>query len=234
MVERNSQKVREVFSSIAPTYDLLNRLLSLSIDRCWRIKTRKCLEPYVTAKSKVLDLCSGTADLAIELSLISPIVACDFSHPMLAEGLRKSRSRNLKYPIQFVEGDALRLPFFDDTFQVITIAFGLRNLEDYTTGLREIARVLKPGGRLFVLEFSEPEIPLLGILYRFYFQKILPKIGGWISGNHEAYSYLPASVCGYPNSKDLVKILVDAGFCSISRIELTGGISDIHCAVKSP
>jgi demethylmenaquinone methyltransferase/2-methoxy-6-polyprenyl-1,4-benzoquinol methylase len=133
-----------------------------------------------------------------------------------------------------VEGDALRLPFLDNTFQAITIAFGLRNLEDYTTGLREMARVLKPGGRLFVLDFSEPQIPFLRVLYRFYFQKILPKIGGWISGNHEAYSYLPASVCGYPKSKDLVRIFVDAGFCSISRIKLTGGISDIHCAVKSP
>ncbi len=233
MVERESQKIREMFSSIAPTYDFLNRLLSFSVDRRWRTTTRKYLEPYVTAESKVLDLCSGTADLAIELSLISPIIACDFSHPMLVEGLRKSRNQNLKHPIQFVEGDALRLPFADNTFQIITIAFGLRNLEDYTIGLREIARVLRPGGRLFVLDFSEPETPILDNLYRFYFQKILPKIGGWISGNHEAYSYLPASVRDYPKSKDLVEFFVDAGFCSISRIKLTGGISDIHCAVKS-
>lgn len=234
MVERDSQKIREMFSSIAPTYDLLNRLLSFSVDRRWRTKTRKCLEPYVTAECKVLDLCSGTADLAIELSLISPIIACDFSHPMLVEGLLKSRNRNLKHPIRFVEGDALRLPFVDNTFQIITIAFGLRNLEDYLIGLREMARVLRPGGRLFVLDFSEPQTPILGNLYQLYFQRILPKIGGWISGNHDAYSYLPASVCGYPKSEDLVKIFINAGFCSISRMKLTGGIADIHCAVKSP
>ena len=234
MVERDSQKIREMFSSIAPTYDFLNRLLSFSVDRRWRTKTRKCLEPYVTAECKVLDLCSGTADLAIELSLISPIIACDFSHPMLVEGLLKSRNRNLKHPIQFVEGDALRLPFVDNTFQIITIAFGLRNLEDYLIGLREMARVLRPGGQLFVLDFSEPQTPILGNLYQLYFQRILPKIGGWISGNHDAYSYLPASVCGYPKSEDLVKIFINAGFCSISRMKLTGGIADIHCAVKSP
>ena len=233
MVERSGRKVREMFSSIAPTYDLLNRLLSLSIDRYWRRKTRRCLEPHVKVDSKVLDLCSGTGDLALELSRISPVVACDFAHPMLAEGLRKSRSRNLSHPIQFVEGDALHLPFSDSAFQAVTIAFGLRNLEDYGTGLREMARVLEAGGRLVVLEFSEPSSRLFGALYRFYFQRILPKVGGWISGNQQAYSYLPASVRGYPGSKDLIPLFFEAGFSSVDRIVLSGGISDIHCAVKT-
>ncbi len=232
MVERDGRKIRAMFGAIAPTYDFLNHLLSLSIDRHWRKVTRKQLESRLGSCPQVLDLCTGTGDLALEMAKLGPVTACDFSHPMLVRGMRKVRRGTPANPILFVQGDALRLPFPSHAFQVATIAFGLRNLEDYGRGLEEVARVLQAGGYLAVLEFAVPDSKVFGAFYRVYFERLLPLVGGLISGRIDSYRYLPESVKGFPRGLDLERLFLDAGFSTPDSLRLSAGIAEVYIARK--
>jgi len=231
MLSAKSAQIRNMFSAIAYRYDLLNHLLSFNIDRLWRRKAVSLLgDAPVRNTGLWLDLCCGTADLALEMSRRSKaqIVGCDFSHPMLQIGRQKILTRNLGARIQIIEGDGLNLPFRSQTFDAIGIAFGLRNLESVTGGLSEICRVLRPGGRLIVLEFSKPTNPLFCKLFHFYFFNVLPAIGNRISKHKHAYTYLPNSVSHFPDQTELAKILVHCGFQKVGLINLSGGIAAIH------
>ncbi len=233
MISKESLKIREMFGGIAHRYDLLNRLLSLSIDRRWRRAASKQVRPFLDEPSVALDLCTGTGDLAIELTRhCSRVIGCDFTHPMLVRGTLKVERKRLAGRVSFAEGDALHLPFDSERFAAVTIAFGLRNLEDYGTGLREMARVLRPGGVLAVLEFSEPRVFPLKQIYLFYFRSILPTIGRLISGDSGAYSYLPASVREFPGPADLSDLIEDCGFDTVRYKRLSGGIAYLHTAVR--
>jgi demethylmenaquinone methyltransferase / 2-methoxy-6-polyprenyl-1,4-benzoquinol methylase len=208
-----SRAVQEMFSSIAPRYDLLNHLLSLNIDRWWWSRTAGAFAHILERPdASVLDLCCGTGDMAFALSRRAGgcgarILGADFSHPMLERALLKSRGTRLRW----VEADALRLPFRDASFDLVTSAFGFRNLADYDAGLREIVRVLRPGGECGILECSEPN-GWLGKLYRVYFRRVLPALGTMISGVKGPYSYLPASVARFPSSPELIARMRSAGF----------------------
>jgi demethylmenaquinone methyltransferase/2-methoxy-6-polyprenyl-1,4-benzoquinol methylase len=221
-----------MFAGIAHRYDFLNHFLSISIDRVWRRvavnKVRELID--VNAATRCLDLCSGTGDLAIELHrrLKSEIVASDFCHPMLTRSLTKTAAAGLGNSIHTVEADALALPFPDQTFDALTIAFGLRNLENPRHGLDEMRRVLKPGGALVILEFSKPVVPVLKHAFSFYFRYILPKLGAAISGDRRAYEYLPDSVRRFPGQTQLAELMAESGFRSIGYRNLSGGIAALH------
>lgn len=223
-----------MFGAIAPRYDLLNRLLSLSVDRYWRRVARRRLAQYHTRSSPpaILDLCTGTGDLAFEMSNLGSVVGCDFSRPMLVQGEEKQKRTVQAQKVVFVEGDALRLPLPDMAFDAVTVAFGLRNLEDIGTGLQEMARVMKSGATLLILEFSIPIIPVFRSLYLFYFTKILPRIGRLISGRKGPYSYLPASVREFPSPPQLARIIEECGFAGVKIESLTGGIASLYLARK--
>ncbi len=223
--------VQAMFAEIAPTYDRLNHLLSANIDKRWRRLVGKKLEDVLRRPDAlVLDLCCGTADLTLELSQQAPqarVIGCDFCHPMLVLGLKKIPSQ-----AALIEGDALHLPVASNTVDAVTNAFGLRNLENVEGGLSEIYRVLKPTGRVAILEFSHPVVPLLRTTFRFYFTKILPQIGGLISGSRQAYSYLPESVSHFPDQKRLAEIMTKVGFTDVSYINLSAGIAALHLGTK--
>ncbi|MBS1809007.1 MAG: bifunctional demethylmenaquinone methyltransferase/2-methoxy-6-polyprenyl-1,4-benzoquinol methylase UbiE [Acidobacteria bacterium] len=223
--------VQAMFAEIAPTYDRLNHLLSANIDKRWRRLVGKKLEDVLRRPDAlVLDLCCGTADLTLELSQQAPqarVIGCDFCHPMLVLGLKKIPSQ-----AALIEGDALHLPVASNTVDAVTNAFGLRNLENVEGGLSEIYRVLKPTGRVAILEFSHPVVPLLRTAFRFYFTKILPQIGGLISGSRQAYSYLPESVSHFPDQKRLAEIMTKVGFTDVSYINLSAGIAALHLGTK--
>src|SRR5262249_46268646 len=185
----NSNKateVRAMFSHIAPRYDFLNHALSLNVDRRWRrFLVGKVQDVLKRPGAVALDLCCGTGDLAIKLADIGPTVGVDFCQPMLAIGARKIKGANL--PIVLVEGDGLRIPLSDESVDVVTVAFGLRNVDGLESGLREMFRVLKHGGRVAVLEFSRPRVPVFRSIFQFYFTKVLPRVGNAISGSDHAY-----------------------------------------------
>ena len=236
-----SQKVREMFTQIAPRYDLLNHLLSLQFDRLWRarVASRLC---YILARrdALVLDLCCGTGDLAFALARAgnARIIGADFAHTMLVRAKQKSAalaagtSENSGVLVNFFEADALRLPFADASFDLVTTAFGFRNLSNYESGLREIHRVLKPGGTIAILEFTEPPEGLWGDLYRWYFCKVLPKIGGLISGQAAAYKYLPNSVARFFRPPELANLLSGVGYESVSFSVWTFGTVALHTAIR--
>lgn len=232
MVDRQARKVRGMFGRIAPRYDLLNRLLSLSVDQYWRRRTRRKIAPLLPQRPQVLDLCTGTGDLALQFARRGEVVGCDFCHEMLVIGRDKTRRRDLDGRVRFVEGDALQLPFPRDSFDLITIAFGFRNLESYEAGLREIHRVLKPSGLLAILEFSQPSLPVFRQLYRVYFTRMLPLIGRLISGEQGAYNYLPESVREFPDVDRLDRMILDARFREVSHFSFTGGIATLHVAIR--
>ncbi|MFN7622314.1 MAG: bifunctional demethylmenaquinone methyltransferase/2-methoxy-6-polyprenyl-1,4-benzoquinol methylase UbiE [Acidobacteriota bacterium] len=219
--------VRAMFAEIAPSYDRLNHLLSLNIDKRWRRftigKLRDILQrPNVLA----LDLCCGTADLTLELEPYARVIGCDFCHPMLVIGNEKIADRPaLRRQPLLTEGNAMQLPFADQSFDVVTIAFGLRNLERVDVGLSEILRVLKPGGRAAILEFSRPVLPIFRQLFEFYFHHILPRIGGLISGSTTAYTYLPKSVGNFPDQKRLAALMKEVGFSTVRYHNLAAGIA---------
>lgn len=233
-----SARVREMFGGIAPRYDLLNHVLSLSLDRLWRRRVarrfRKVLE---RADVRALDVCCGTGDLTLALARrgSASVIGSDFAHPMLVRAGQKTPSAtkaggNLA---GYIEADALALPFADASFDLVTAAFGFRNLANYNRGLREFYRVLRPGGQIGILEFSEPQGAIFGPLYRFYFRRILPRIGGAISGSNFAYSYLPNSVGRFPSPKELAQRMEAAGF-SKPKYELwSGGSVALHRATKN-
>ena len=233
MEHKESGRIRRMFGAIAPRYDRANRLLSLSVDRRWRRLTRRELEGRLPPDPRILDLCTGTGDLALEFSNLGSVVACDFSHPMLVLGRKKASRSGAGGRIEFVEGDALRLPFPDRSFDAVSIAFGLRNLESYRRGLAEMRRVLRPRGMLAILEFTLPTMPLFRSLYLFYFVRILPRLGGWISGHGQAYDYLSRSVRQFLAPEDLDRLLESAGFYEIRHRTLSAGIACLHLGRKS-
>jgi demethylmenaquinone methyltransferase/2-methoxy-6-polyprenyl-1,4-benzoquinol methylase len=235
-----SKKVQEMFTEIAPRYDLLNHLLSLELDRLWRARAAKRLRPvFLNGEARVLDLCCGTGDLAIALNrrYTAHVTGVDFAHSMLVRAKKKSARLNSKTlaqlrPIRYIEADALRLPFADGTFDLVTSAFGFRNLANYEAGLREIHRVLKPGGTAAILEFAEPPEGLLGGLYRWYFCNVLPKIGGLISRDKAAYKYLPKSVARFFRPSELAALLTSVGYQSVDYRVWTFGTVALHTALR--
>ena len=238
-----SRKVREMFTEIAPRYDFLNHLLSLELDRLWRARAARRLRPILQRPdARILDLCCGTGDLAFALARSGPahVVGVDFSHAMLVRAQTKSASivgasqptASASSLLPFFEADALRLPFANACFDLVTSAFGFRNLANYEDGLKEMSRVLKPGGSLAILEFSEPPPGPAGDLYRWYCRTLLPKIGGLLSGNLGAYKYLPASVARFFRPDELSALVSSVGFASAKYERWTIGSVAFHTAIK--
>jgi len=223
--------VREMFDRLAPRYDLFNDVLSAGIHRRWRTDAVDLLAPEPGAL--YLDLCAGTLDLARLVSARAPrarVAGADFSLPMLAQGHAKLAAS--KIPVWPVAADALRLPFPAGAFRGVIIGFGLRNLADYDAGLREMARVLSPGGRLVVLEFTVPPGRVFRGLYHAYFHHILPRVGAWISGQALAARYLPDSVSRFPRAPELAEIMAAAGLARVRYRYLTRGIAALHVGYK--
>ena len=233
-----SRKVREMFSRIAPRYDFLNHFLSLELDRLWRARTARILRPILgRPDARVLDLCCGTGDLAFALGRQSKarILGADFTHSMLVRAQEKSRVLSARaggHPIVFLEGDALRMPFGDRSFDLVATAFGFRNLANYKAGLREIRRVLKPRGTVAILEFTEPPSGAWGEFYRWYFRRLLPWIGGWISGERSAYKYLPSSVARFFRPGELAALMTDTGYENVEHRIWTLGTLALHTGVR--
>ena len=225
--EREHQ-VRRIFSEIAPRYDLLNHVLSLNVDRAWRHDAVGRLGWERAPEGTYLDACAGTYDLALELTgrdgFAGSVVAADFARPMLVQGRPKLDGR----PVEPVCGDTLRLPFPDGAFDGAMVGFGARNLADLDAGLREFHRVLRPDGRLVVLEFTLPPNPVVRALYMLYFTRILPLVGRVVSGHPWAYTYLPASVKEFPGPVRLAALMEEAGFERTGYTLLTFGIAAIH------
>jgi demethylmenaquinone methyltransferase/2-methoxy-6-polyprenyl-1,4-benzoquinol methylase len=218
-----------MFGTIAARYDLLNHLLSGNTDKRWRRLVAKTLLATLSdPEACVLDVACGTGDLSLTLLEAgqASIVGIDFCRPMLAIAASKAARSDFRLP--FIEGDALQLPFADRTFEAATIAFGLRNLASVKAGLRELLRVLKPGGRVAVLEFSKPTTAVMRLLFGVYFTKILPIFGGWLGGSKSAYQYLPDSVSRFPDQGELASLMKEAGFAAVSFRNLTGGIAALH------
>ena len=230
-IERDD--VREMFSKIAPTYDLLNQLLSFGIDRFWRkMAIRSLLDRFSFGQpARLLDLATGTGDvvLAVRRRLLGStdlrIVGVDLAFPMLVLGRRKADRRGLG--VDFLQADALSLPFCEGTFDGTVIAFGIRNLEDRLAGLREVVRVLRPGGRLVVLEFGSPG-GLFGWIYHFYFRWILSVAGRLVSGHSTAYNYLPSTVSSFLSPAVMRGMFQEAGFANVRNRPLTGGIVQLY------
>jgi len=225
--------VREMFTSIAPRYDLLNHLLSFNIDRLWWRRTaRRFARILGRPEARVLDLCCGTGDMTLALrrqagKSSSQVWGADFSHAMLQRANQKSAG----LPLRWVEADALHLPFPDSSFDLVTTAFGFRNLADYDAGLREILRVLRPQGECGILDFGEPQ-GFVGRLYRFYFKQVLPRVGTLISGVKGPYAYLPASVERFPGPQEMLERLRAVGFTEVSWTPYTFGIAGLYCGRK--
>jgi demethylmenaquinone methyltransferase/2-methoxy-6-polyprenyl-1,4-benzoquinol methylase len=233
----SSLKVREMFSRIAPRYDLLNHLLSFELDRLWRARTARILRPVLEREgARVLDLCCGTGDLALALGRRArgPVWGADFAHSMLVRAQRKAQAaREPGRPaIPFVESDALRLPFPDSSFDLVSTAFGFRNLANYGAGLLEIQRILRPGGTVAILECAEPKPGWFGALYGWYFRAVLPKLGGMISGDRAAYSYLPSSVARFLQPQELAGLMGRSGFENVEVRLWTGGTVALHTGTK--
>ena len=228
-----ARAVREMFTSIAPRYDLLNHLLSLNIDRLWWNKTARAFAAILSRpQARILDLCCGTGDMTLALrrqaGKSSPnILGADFSHAMLQRASRKTAGT----PLRWIEADALSLPFPDNHFDLITSAFGFRNLANYDAGLREIRRVLLPGGEFGILDFGEPS-GLVGSCYRLYFKRVLPAIGTMISGVKGPYAYLPASVARFPPPQEMLQRMQQVGFREPSWTPYTLGIAGLYRGKK--
>jgi demethylmenaquinone methyltransferase / 2-methoxy-6-polyprenyl-1,4-benzoquinol methylase len=226
------QQVEEMFDNISGRYDFLNRVLSLGIDIQWRKKVRNIVA--ASGAKNILDVATGTADLAIELSNIpgTRITGIDISSGMLAKGDVKLEKLGLTDRIVLKQADSENLPFEDATFEAITVSFGVRNFENLEKGMREMGRVLKPGGSLVVLEFSKPRNPVFSAIYWFYFKYILPPLGRLISKDATAYTYLPESVAAFPEGSAFEAVAKSAGYSKISFKGLTFGISTIYHCVK--
>ena len=231
--EQAAQWVRRMFGRIAPRYDLLNHLLSFGMDWSWRRRTARRVRPWLRRPgARVLDLCCGTGDLLRALrreaggaATTVVLAGCDFCHPMLLLARRKLPWASL------IEADALRLPLPAESFDLLAVAFGFRNLADYRAGLAEMRRVLRRGGVAAILEFSHPTGAAFGTLYRWYATRVLPRLGGWISGSPDAYRYLPESVQRFPEPEELAQGMREAGFSRVTFERLSGGIVCLHLGV---
>jgi len=222
--EEHARRVREMFAHISPRYDFLNHLLSANVDKRWRRRIVRKIGPMLPPNAQVLDVGCGTGDLSIELfeRTAARVVGIDFCRPML-ELAREKASQ-----LRFVEGDALRLPFADASFDAITIGFALRNLSSVSEGLTELRRVLKPDAPIAILEFSQPTVPGVRQLVRLYYSRLLPWIGGRLSGARNAYEYLPDSISKFPNQQALAGMMRAAGFAGVEFENLSGGIAALH------
>lgn len=228
-----SAAVREMFTSIAPRYDLLNHVLSMNVDRLWWNRTARAFDHVLRRPgAEVLDLCCGTGDMTFALgrrmnSSAGELFGADFSHAMLVRAQEKSAKRKVRW----IEADALNLPFASGKFHLVTTAFGFRNLANYDRGLAEIYRVLAPGGEVGILDFGEPK-GILGQIYRVYFRRVLPAIGTVISGVRGPYSYLPASVLRFPSPEEMLQRMRETGFVDASWTPYTLGIAGLYRGKK--
>lgn len=230
--QEKADRIQDMFNRIHKRYDFLNRVLSLGLDSLWRRDAVKAT--LVKQPERILDVATGTADLAIALKRAKPsseVIGVDFAEAMLEVGRHKVERAKLELPL--LQGDGLALEYENDSFQAITIAYGLRNFSDVQAGLEEFYRVLEPGGRLVVLEFPPPPTHILGKLIRFYYFNILPWLGGLLSGERDAYSYLPASVIEFPNPEQLAQDMREAGFFKVDFKVQSLGISALHVADKA-
>jgi demethylmenaquinone methyltransferase/2-methoxy-6-polyprenyl-1,4-benzoquinol methylase len=231
--EAASKAVQEMFSAIAPRYDLLNHVLSCNVDRIWWWRTARAFQGVLArSEARVLDLCCGTGHMTFALRKRAgkggaKIVGADFAHPMLQRAVANSDPKSLTW----VEADALRLPFPDKHFDLVTAAFGFRNLADYDAGLSELVRIMRPGGECGILDFSEPS-GLMGKIYRVYFKHVLPAVGTMISGVKGPYAYLPASVERFPAPSEMIERMRAAGFGEASWSPYTFGIAGLYRAKK--
>jgi demethylmenaquinone methyltransferase/2-methoxy-6-polyprenyl-1,4-benzoquinol methylase len=239
-----AQSIQQMFDAIAPRYDLLNHLLSAGIDRLWWSRTARAVRPILARpEAVILDLCCGTGDMTLALDKLrpralnqqpatnnqqpSPILAVDFSRNMLSLAQPKFAGRN----IRAIEADALHLPFADSTIDLVTCAFGFRNLASYSDGLAELHRVLRPSGQIAILEFNQPT-GLMGALYNLYFKRILPLLGRLISHDASAYTYLPESVARFPAPPRMIELISAAGFTAPTWTPYTFGIAGLYRAIK--
>ena len=224
----HASRIREMFASIATRYDFLNHLLSGNTDKKWRrIVATRIGERLESDGSRILDVACGTGDLSLTLfeTTGAKVVATDFCRPMLQVAAGK-----MPKALDLIEGDALNLPFGDGSFEAVTIAFGLRNLASVEAGLGELFRVVKPEGWVAILEFSKPPSRVFGAFFALYFTKVLPLLGGIVSGSKSAYSYLPNSVQRFPDQEELSRLMRRVGFDQVRYENLTGGIAALHLA----
>ena len=245
VLDKRETKIRSMFNNIAPSYDLLNHLLSCNVDHYWRWRTTRIVPPIVSPgalrpsarqAAPILDLCTGTGDLALAYHRAAkglvPIVGADFCHEMLVRAEAKARRKKVER-IRFLEADAQHLPFASDMFQITTVAFGLRNVTDTDKGLAEMVRVTQPGGRVAILEFSQPRGWLMGPLYRCYFRHVLPRVGQMISRSKDnAYRYLPESVLQFPDGEALAERLRGHGLIDVQWHAMTFGIATLYVGTK--
>jgi demethylmenaquinone methyltransferase / 2-methoxy-6-polyprenyl-1,4-benzoquinol methylase len=231
-VSKAPDRIASMFDAIAGRYDLLNHVLSAGIDRRWRTRAIRSLA--LTGAERVLDLCTGTGDLAVAAARARPsaahIVGIDFAGAMLRVGREKLRRAGLERRIMLVRGDATRIPLDDAVVDAVTIGFGIRNVEDMGAACREMRRVLKPRGRLAILEFAVPTTPGISTLYLWYLRRVLPRIGRAVSRHNAAYGYLPASIGAFAPPDEFVKILRHGGFSEISAVPLTFGSVILYTA----
>jgi demethylmenaquinone methyltransferase/2-methoxy-6-polyprenyl-1,4-benzoquinol methylase len=234
-VDKSGNRVRRMFGQIAPKYDRMNHVLSLNVDRYWRWRTVRLAKPQGSAP--ILDVCTGTGDLALSFWKYTkgrtPIVATDFCPEMLDIGRHKAARRQAAEQVTFQEADAQELPFDSNRFQVVSVAFGLRNVADTDQGLREMARVCLPGGRVAILEFSLPRRQPVKFLYGWYFRHVLPRLGQWLASNDDrAYSYLPESVQEFPEGEALASRMRLAGLSNVRILPFTLGIATLYLGTK--
>jgi demethylmenaquinone methyltransferase/2-methoxy-6-polyprenyl-1,4-benzoquinol methylase len=239
LLDKRESRIRRMFGNIAPRYDLLNHLLSLNVDRYWRWRTTRLVPPVVGpgAAAPILDVCTGTGDLALAYDRAAghrlPIVGTDFCLPMLVPAREKTHRRGAAGRVRFIEADTQRLPFPDNSFQLTTVAFGLRNVTDTDRGLAEMVRVTQPGGRVAILEFSRPRHWLFGRIYQAYFRWLLPAIGQLVSHSKDnAYNYLPASVQEFPDGEALAERLRQHGLIDVRWHPFTFGIATLYVGTK--
>lgn len=230
-VDKTGSRVREMFAQIAPRYDLMNHLLSLGIDILWRRRTVR--ELRLNGQLPILDCCTGTGDLALMLAkrVVGrvEVVGSDFCAPMLQLAKKKHDASGTGFPVRFLEADTQSLPFSDAAFQAVTVAFGLRNVQDTDVGLRELTRVCAPGGQVAVLEFSQPTVPGLKHVYQAYFKHVLPRVGQRLAKNQQsAYEYLPNSVLEFPCGQALADRMRAAGLCDVRVIPMTFGVATLY------
>jgi demethylmenaquinone methyltransferase/2-methoxy-6-polyprenyl-1,4-benzoquinol methylase len=232
--DKQPARIAEMFDAIAPRYDLLNRVLSVGLDVRWRTRAIRSLA--LRGGETLLDLCTGTADLAIAATSGAPgagrVVGVDFSGEMLRQGAVKLRARELDRRIHLVQGDAMRIPLRDASVDGAMVAFGIRNVQAPDVTFDEVLRVLRPGGRFAILEFGLPRMPVVRPAYLFYFRHVLPRIGGLVSGHGSAYTYLPASVGTFPEPAILMSRLQDRGFLDVNAVPLSFGVVYLYSATK--